>query len=70
MYMIYTVIGILFVIICGFELAYKVIWLAPSELEDPELEGHSVKFNQTGVLVPVVNKKLMDFYQSLYLFKL
>lgn len=51
------VLGIFFVIICGFDLAYTVIMLTPSEPEDPELEGHSVKFNQSGALVPVVSEK-------------
>lgn len=49
------VVGIFFVIICGFDLAYTVLMLAPSELDDPDLEGHSVKFNQTGALIPVVS---------------
>lgn len=50
------VVGIFFVILCGFDLAYTVIMLAPSESDDPELEGHSVKFNQTGALIPVVSQ--------------
>lgn len=50
--MVFMVAGILFVILCGFDLAYTVIILTPSE---PELEGHSVKFNQTGALIPVVS---------------
>lgn len=50
------VVGIFFVIICGFELAYTIIILTPVEPDEPELEGHSVKFNETGALVPVVSK--------------
>lgn len=49
------VVGVLFVIICGFDLAYTSIWLLPEYLDEPELEGHPVKFNKTGAIIPVVN---------------
>lgn len=52
--MVYMVVGVLFVIICGFDLAYTAILLAPEDLDEPELEGHPVKFNKTGALIPVV----------------
>lgn len=54
--MVYMVVGVFFVIICGFDLAYTAIWLAPEESDEPELEGHPVKFNKTGALIPVVSK--------------
>lgn len=56
LYMIYMVVGVLFIIVCGFDLAYTAIWLAPEESDEPELEGHPVKFNKTGALIPVVRK--------------
>lgn len=55
LYMVYMVVGVFFVIICGFDIAYTVIMLAPSDLDEPELEGHSVKINKTGALIPVVS---------------
>ncbi|XP_017771905.1 PREDICTED: probable palmitoyltransferase ZDHHC16 isoform X2 [Nicrophorus vespilloides] len=49
MYMAYMVVGVLFLIIFGAELAYNELWLVHV---DPELEGHPVKINQTGALIP------------------
>ncbi|XP_057655860.1 palmitoyltransferase ZDHHC16B isoform X1 [Diorhabda carinulata] len=60
LYMVYMVLGVLFVIVCGFDLAYTDIWLTPSDIDDPELEGHSVKFNQTGALIPVTDVPHLD----------
>lgn len=51
MYMVYTVIGSLFLIVFGVEIAYNYVWL---DLEDPPLEGHPVTFNSTGHMIPVV----------------
>lgn len=62
--MVYMVIGVLFVIICGFDLAYTTIWLALDESDEPELEGHPVKFNKTGALIPVV-RKFITIFQAL-----
>lgn len=53
LYMVYMVMGVFFIIVCGFELAYEVVWLAPDP-DEPELEGHPVKFNKTGALIAVV----------------
>lgn len=50
------VIGVTFVVICGFDIAYDVLWLSSDDLDDPELEGHPVKFNKSGALIPVVIK--------------
>lgn len=55
--MVYTVIGVFFVVLCGFEIAYTAIMLTNEEIDEPELEGHPVKFNKTGALIPVVKKK-------------
>ena len=55
MYMVYMVIGVLFLVIAGFDLVYCELWLSTEEFDEPELEGHSVKFNKTGALVPVVS---------------
>lgn len=72
MYMVYTVAGVLFLMIAGFELAYRDLWLAISEVEDPELEGHPVKFNKTGAIIPVVyikkNKTKKNFYAITIIF--
>lgn len=53
--MVYMVIGVLFIMIFGFDLAYEIIFL--HDPDEPELEGHPVKFNKTGALVAVVRKK-------------
>lgn len=52
--MVYMVTGVCFLIIFGAEFAYEEIWLGPDELEEPELEGHPVKFNKTGAMIAVV----------------
>lgn len=49
------VIGVTFLIVCGFDIAYEVLWLSSDDSDDPELEGHPVKFNKTGALIPVVS---------------
>ncbi|XP_022902518.1 palmitoyltransferase ZDHHC16 [Onthophagus taurus] len=53
MYMIYTVAGVLFLILAGFELAYEELYFAIDDADEPELEGHPVKFNKTGAIIPV-----------------
>ncbi|CAH1969967.1 unnamed protein product [Acanthoscelides obtectus] len=60
LYMVYTVLGVLFVIICGFDVAYTAIFLSPADLDEPELEGHSVKINRTGALIPVTDAPDLD----------
>jgi hypothetical protein len=52
--MVYMVLGVLFVILCGVDIAYSSIFLATDDPDEPELEGHPVKFNKTGALIPVV----------------
>lgn len=52
--MSYLALGVLFLIVCGWELAWDILWLAPDDTEEPELEGHPVKFNKTGAIIPIV----------------
>ncbi|KAJ8945611.1 hypothetical protein NQ314_009138 [Rhamnusium bicolor] len=54
------VIGVFFIIICGFEIAYTAILLTPTDVDEPELEGHSVKINKTGALIPVTDVQYLD----------
>lgn len=56
MYMFYTVLGSLFLIIFGVEIAYSVLWLNDEEwIETEPLEGHPVTYNSTGHIVPIVS---------------
>nr|CAD7568260.1 unnamed protein product [Timema californicum] len=52
LYMVYMVLGVFFLIVFGFELAYTEVWLNSDQEE--ELEGHSVRFNNS-VLIRVVS---------------
>lgn len=51
------VIGVIFVIIAGFDIGYVALWLNDTGVliqhNDPDLIGHPVRRNQSGVLVPV-----------------
>ncbi|CAH1377523.1 hypothetical protein MTP99_018932 [Tenebrio molitor] len=60
MYMVYMVLGVLFVILCGVDIAYSSIFLATDDPDEPELEGHPVKFNKTGALIPVTDVLYID----------
>ncbi|XP_063928929.1 palmitoyltransferase ZDHHC16 isoform X2 [Zophobas morio] len=60
MYMVYMVLGVLFVIICGVDIAYSAIMLTGDDPDEPELEGHPVKFNKTGALIPVTDVLYID----------
>lgn len=54
--MLYTVMGCLFLIIFGFEIAYNVIWLNDEEWTETEpLVGNVVTYNLTGHIVPIVS---------------
>ncbi|KAK4871703.1 hypothetical protein RN001_015827 [Aquatica leii] len=59
-YTVYMVIGVLFVMIFGFDIAYTGVWLSSEDSDDPELEGHPVKFNKTGALIPVTDILYLD----------
>lgn len=58
MYMLYTAVGSLFLIIFGFEIAYSVLWLNEDDewTETEPLEGHPITYNLTGHIVPIVGR--------------
>lgn len=57
LYMAYMVAGVAFVIIAGLDLGYQVLWVNDTggltQENYPDLIGHPVRMNQSGVLVPV-----------------
>lgn len=55
LYMLYTTIGVLFIIIFGFELGYSVLIVGDGEGwdETEPLHGHPVRFNLSGHIIPV-----------------
>lgn len=55
--MAYTVIGCIFLVIFGVEIAYFYIWLGAGDswTETEPLEGHPVMYNDTGHMVPAVS---------------
>ncbi|KAK9874286.1 hypothetical protein WA026_002638 [Henosepilachna vigintioctopunctata] len=57
LYMVYMVIGVIFVIIAGFDIGYSVIIALNS---DEELDGHPVKLNKSGMFVPLEHKGYID----------
>ncbi|KAF5281649.1 hypothetical protein FQA39_LY17747 [Lamprigera yunnana] len=57
---VYVVIGVLFLIVFGFDIAYTTVWLASEDSDDPELEGHPVKFNKSGAMIPVTDILYLD----------
>ncbi|PZC71465.1 hypothetical protein B5X24_HaOG213361 [Helicoverpa armigera] len=63
LYMVYMVMGVAFIITAGIDIGYKVIWLNDTggiiPNNDPDLIGHPVRLNQTGVLVPV--KEIVEY---------
>lgn len=60
--MLYTTLGTLFIIIFGAEIGYNVL-LGDSEgwSETEPLEGHPIRFNLSGHIIPVVILKLIFF---------
>lgn len=54
--MLYTSIGVLFIIVFGFELGYNVLIVGDGEgwNEIEPLHGHPVRFNLSGHIIPVV----------------
>lgn len=57
LYMLYTVVGSLFLIMFGLEIAYNVLWLGDDEWSESEpLEGHPITYNLTGHIVPIVSQ--------------
>lgn len=72
LYMLYTTIGCLFLIICGLEIGHKYLWLDHSEswTELEPLEGQPVKFNISGHVIPVVSCILYPLFVVLKTFTL
>ncbi|XP_030573604.1 palmitoyltransferase ZDHHC16 [Drosophila novamexicana] len=62
LYMLYTTLGCLFLIVCGLEIGYKYLWLDHSEhwTELEPLEGHPVKFNLSGHAILVTHPHEYD----------
>lgn len=62
--MVYTTIGSLFVIIFGMEIGIRTLWMGEGDgwVEPEPLQGHPVRFNLTGHIVPVV----CDFFENLF----
>ncbi|KAL0269883.1 UNVERIFIED_CONTAM: hypothetical protein PYX00_007470 [Menopon gallinae] len=54
MYMVYMTLGTIFIIVCGVELAYDVVYIGKSFDSDGEEEliGHPVRFNDS-IMIPV-----------------
>ncbi|XP_044763315.1 palmitoyltransferase ZDHHC16 [Coccinella septempunctata] len=57
LYMVYMVIGVLFIITAGFDIGYNVIINLNA---DEELEGHPVRLNKSGMLVAVEHKGYIE----------
>ncbi|XP_055381447.1 palmitoyltransferase ZDHHC16 [Condylostylus longicornis] len=57
LYMSYTTIGCLFIIIFGIQIGYEYLWLSNEESweETEPLIGHPVKFNLTGHVIPITD---------------
>jgi palmitoyltransferase len=53
--MIYTVVGVIFVMLFGIDIGYQVLWLGDGGgwQEVEELRGSPVKFNLSGHIIPV-----------------
>ncbi|XP_054747918.1 palmitoyltransferase ZDHHC16A [Anastrepha obliqua] len=62
LYMAYTSIGCLFLIVFGFEIGYNHLWLDHSDswVESEPLEGQPVKFNLSGHIIPVTHAHEYD----------
>lgn len=60
MYMLYTVSGSIFLILFGLPLAYDVLWTGQDEswTETEPLEGHAIKINETGHIIPILQVSL------------
>ncbi|GFG33078.1 hypothetical protein Cfor_12103 [Coptotermes formosanus] len=56
LYMAYMCLGVLFLIIFGFHLAYNEVWIGIEEIDEDDeslIEGHPVHFNNSG-LIPLM----------------
>lgn len=56
LYMVYTTIGCLFLVIFGFDIGINVLFYSDGDgwFETEPLQGHPIRYNLTGHLVPVV----------------
>ncbi|XP_039763551.1 palmitoyltransferase ZDHHC16B isoform X1 [Pararge aegeria] len=56
LYMAYMVTGVTFLIVAGLDLGYQVLWINDNggltNEDEPDLIGHPVRLNQSGVFVP------------------
>lgn len=61
LYMFYTTIGCLFLIVFGFEIGYNYLWLDHGDhwTETEPLEGEPVKLNLSGHIIPDVCMKII-----------
>lgn len=49
-------IGVIFLILCGWEVAYPIIFMGiNANSDEAELVGHSVQINKSGAFIPVVS---------------
>lgn len=56
LYMLYTSVGVLFIICFGFELGWNVLFGDGAGWNEVEpLHGHPVRFNLSGHIIPVVS---------------
>ncbi|XP_019765029.1 palmitoyltransferase ZDHHC16 [Dendroctonus ponderosae] len=61
LYMVFMVLGVFFLILCGWEIAYPIIFLGINANNDePELEGHSVQINKSGAFIPVTDTIMLN----------
>ncbi|KAL9893652.1 palmitoyltransferase ZDHHC16 [Glossina fuscipes fuscipes] len=62
LYMLYTTMGSLFLVVFGFEIGYRYLWLEHTDnwTELEPLEGHPVKINLSGHLIPVTHLNEYD----------
>lgn len=60
MYMFYTAIGTLFIILFGAEIGYDAVFLGDGEgwVETEPLEGHPIRFDLSGRIIPVTEMNL------------
>lgn len=64
MYMLFTTLGTLYLIVFGAEIAYMAVFGGDGDdswSETERLEGHPVRFNLTGHIVAVVSAGWVGF---------
>ncbi|KAH8267863.1 hypothetical protein KR026_009801 [Drosophila bipectinata] len=66
LYMMYTTMGCLFLILFGLEIGYKYLWLDHGDnwTEVEPLEGQPVKFNLSGHIIPVTHPNEYDDFMQ------